>query len=180
MEPKYFKTSAAMRAWLHKNHAKESELVAGYFKKGTGKKSITWPESVDEALCFGWIDGIRKRIDEERYTVRFTPRRKGSTWSAVNVGRVRALEAEGRMTDAGRTAFAARTESRTAVYSFESFQKEFDGDLLEMLRSDEAAWRVWQSRTPSYRKTHVHWLMSAKRDDTRRRRMEKLIASLAG
>lgn len=167
-----------MRAWLERHHEKEDVLLVGYFKKGSGKASLTWPESVDEALCFGWIDGVRKRVDDERYTIRFTPRRRRSIWSAVNVGRVEALEAEGRMTDAGRTAFAARSESRTAVYSFESFPKEFEGELLDLLRSDTAAWEVWQSRTPSYRKTHVHWLISAKQDETRRRRMAKLIASL--
>lgn len=178
MNPTFFATPAALRAWLEKHHASVDVFWVGYYRKGSGTPSITWPESVDEALCYGWIDGIRKRVDDERYMVRFTPRRKRSIWSAVNVARVEVLEAEGRMTEAGRKAFAARSESRTAVYSFESFAKEFEGEMLALLKSDKKAWKAWQSRTPSFRKTHVHWLMTAKQDETRRRRMAKLIASL--
>lgn len=170
----FFGSAAEWRRWLEKNHAKADELVVGFWKKGTGKPSMTWSESVDEALCFGWIDAIRRRIDDESYSIRFTRRKPTSTWSLVNVAKVAELEAAGRMTDAGRAAFAQRRESRTGTYSFEQ-QGEIDFDDAP-LRADAAAWAYWSKAAPSYRKVCMHWVTSAKRPETRAKRMAELVA----
>ena len=178
MNPTFFATPAELRAWFASNHASTDVLWVGFHRKGTGLASITWPESVDEALCFGWIDGIRKRVDETSYMIRFTPRRKRSIWSAINVGRIAELEKQGRVTEAGRKAFEARLEARTAVYSFEQRGTELDGAYLKTLMANRAAWASWQGRTPSYRKTHSWWVVSAKKEETRQRRLAQLMASL--
>lgn len=178
MEPTYFATPAAFRTWLMKHHASVDVLLVGFFKKGSGTPSITWPESVDEALSFGWIDGVRKRVDDERYTIRFTPRRKRSIWSDVNIARVEVLEREGKMTDAGRRAFEARVEARSGVYAYEQRDQELSGEYLKTLKKNAAAWKAWQSRTPSFRRTHSWWVISAKQEGTRARRLEKLVESL--
>ncbi len=174
-EPKYFATTLELRRWFARHHAMRSELMLGYWKIGSGKTSVTWPESVDEALAVGWIDGVRKRLDDMRYVIRFTPRKATSIWSAVNIARVAALEADGRMTDAGRTAFAARRESKSGVYSFEQRSIELPHEYERMLRADRSAWADWQRRTPSYRKAAIWWVVSAKQEATRARRLAKLI-----
>jgi uncharacterized protein YdeI (YjbR/CyaY-like superfamily) len=174
----FFGSSAEWRAWLEQNHATADELVVGFWKKGTGKASITWSESVDEALCFGWIDAIRRRIDDDSYSIRFTRRKPTSTWSSVNVAKMAALEAAGRMTDAGRTAFAQRRESRTGTYSYEQGDIEIDFDD-SALRADSAAWDYWTKAAPSYRKVVRHWVTSAKRPETRVKRMAELVADCA-
>ena len=174
--PEFFTSSAKWRAWLEKNHATAGELVVGFWKKSTGKPSMTWSESVDEALCFGWIDGIRRRVDDESYSIRFTRRKPTSTWSAVNVGKMAALEADGRMTDAGRAAFAQRQESRTGTYSYEQGDIAFDETALQ---ADPAAWDYWSQAAPSYRKVAMHWVTSAKRPDTRAKRVAELVADCA-
>lgn len=179
MNPTFFETPAALRSWFEANHASVDLLWVGFRRKGSGLPSITWPESVDEALCFGWIDGVRKRVDDTSYMIRFTPRRKRSIWSAINVARVEELEREGRMSDAGRKAFEARLEARTAVYSFEQRGTELDGAYLKLLKANRKAWTAWQSKPPGYRKTHTWWVISAKKEETRQRRLALLIASLA-
>ena len=176
MTPRYFRSASELRRWLGAHHADTDELWIGYYKKGARKSGITYREAVDEALCFGWIDGIGRRIDDERRSIRFTPRRPGSIWSTVNVAKVERLEAEGRMTDAGRAAFAGRRADRTGVYSFEQ------GDIVldeEPLRSDPAAWAFWSAQPPSYQKIAAYWVTSAKRPETRAKRMAELVADSA-
>jgi uncharacterized protein YdeI (YjbR/CyaY-like superfamily) len=181
-DPVFFATGAEFRAWLAEHHDTAAELLVGFWKVGSGKPSMSWSESVDEALCFGWIDGVRRRRDEESYTIRFTARRAGSIWSAVNVAKVEALSKAGLMTPDGLAAFAARRADRTAVYSFEQ-----GGDVVLALGADEkarlrqvpGAWEHFAAQPGSYRRAVVHWLHSAKRDDTRTRRLEQLVADSA-
>ncbi len=179
MEPTFFSSASAFREWLEAHHATERELLVGFFKKGSGEPSMTWPESVDEALCFGWIDGVRKRIDDRSYTIRFTPRQPRSTWSKVNISRARELIEHGRMRPAGSAAFEARRENRSGVYSYEQRRPELEPPYDQLLRRDEAAWEFFQSQPPSYRKAVSWWIVSAKREDTRLRRLEKLRAHSA-
>lgn len=176
----FFATPAEWRRWLEKNHASATELSVGFYKKGSGRPSITWPEAVDEALCFGWIDGVRRTIDDESYRIRFTPRRARSIWSAVNVKRVAALQQEGRMTEAGLRAFGARSEARTAVYSFEQKRDPaFSAADAKRFRSNAAAWKFFQAQPPSYRRPATWWVISAKQEATRERRLATLIADSA-
>jgi uncharacterized protein YdeI (YjbR/CyaY-like superfamily) len=177
VEPTFFATPAEFRAWFEANHADTPELLVGYYKKGTGRPSITWPESVDEALCFGWIDGIRRRIDDESYSIRFTPRRPRSIWSAVNIRRAGELIEAGRMTPAGLAAFEARDDDRSAIYSYEQrFTAELDPEQEARLRADPEVWERFQSRSPSWRRAAIYWVTSAKKAETRERRLAKLIA----
>ncbi|MEI7645311.1 MAG: YdeI/OmpD-associated family protein [Chloroflexales bacterium] len=176
----FFATPSAFAAWLEQHHASAQELWVGYYKKGSGQPSITWPESVDEALCFGWIDGLRKSIDADRYRIRFTPRKPDSTWSAVNVARVAVLTAEGRMRPAGLRAFDARRPERTAIYSYEQrHEATFDAASEAQFRANESAWAFFTARPPSYRQAAIRWVMSAKKAETRQRRLETLIADSA-
>lgn len=175
-EPRFFRTASAFRRWLAKNHAGASELWVGYYKKGTGKPSITWPESVDEALCFGWIDGVRKSLDEERYMIRFSPRKPTSKWSVVNVKRAEELIRLGSMEQAGRKAFFRRDASRDAEYSYERESAELTPEQERRFRENERAWTFFQSQPPSYRKAAQGWVISAKREATRERRLAALIA----
>ncbi len=178
-EPTFFATPAEMRAWLAAHHAAVRELLVGFRKVGTGQSSITWPESVDEALCFGWIDGVRRRVDAESYTIRFTPRRAGSIWSAVNIGCVAVLQAAGRMQPAGLAAFAARKENKSGVYAYENRPAELPAPYLEILRANRAAWAFFEAQPPGYRRTAVWQIVSAKQEATQRRRLEKLVAASA-
>src|SRR2546423_5229286 len=166
-----FPSAAEFRAWLHEHHATESEAWIGYYKKGVPKQSITYPESVDEALSFGWIDGIGYRISDEVHATRFTPRTKRSTWSATNVRRVGELEAAGRMHPAGLAAFAARTENNTGIYSYENRPRELPTPYLASLKANAAAWRFWQAQTPGYRRAATWWVISAKQASTPDRRL---------
>ena len=176
--PAFYATPQEWRAWLEENHADAREHWVGFHKRGTGRPSITWPEAVDQALCFGWIDGVRKSVDGERYMIRFTPRKRGSRWSAVNVARVQELTAAGLMRPAGVTAFEARTEVGT--YSYEQRDEAaFDPERERRLRENAAAWEYFQSRPPWYRRTATHWVMSAKREETRDRRLARLIEDSA-
>lgn len=175
MPPIYFPTPAAFRAWLHANHASATELLVGYHKVGTGTPSITWTESVREALCFGWIDGIRRRVDEARYTIRFTPRKPRSIWSAVNVQHVKELIAAGLMQPAGLKAFEARKDAKTGVYSFEKDAVELPAEFIAIFRKRKQAWRWFEASAPSYRKAATWWVVSAKREATRERRLQMLI-----
>jgi uncharacterized protein YdeI (YjbR/CyaY-like superfamily) len=180
VEPTYFAGPAELRAWFEVHHEGCDELYVGYHRKGTGTPSITWPESVDEALCFGWIDGVRRGVDERRYMIRFTPRRKHSTWSAANIARARELIELGRMTPAGLRAFEARRADRSAIYSYEQRQDpQLSEEELERFRANAAAWAWFEARPPGYRRTATWWVVSAKRPDTRRRRLERLIEDSA-
>ena len=177
---RYFASATEWRAWLEEHHRVAAEVLVGFHKRGSGKPSLTWPESVDEALCFGWIDGVRKSVDDSRYTIRFTPRKPGSTWSAINVAKMKELEAAGRMTPAGRAAFERRREDRTAIYSYEQRQlAAFEPADERRFRANRKAWSFWQMQPPSYRKTATHWVTSAKRPETRDRRLAKLIEDSA-
>jgi uncharacterized protein YdeI (YjbR/CyaY-like superfamily) len=174
----FFRAPSDWRKWLEKNHARAGELWVGFYKKDSGKASITWPESVDEALCFGWIDGIRKKVDDISYKVRFTPRRPNSIWSAVNIGRVAALTAQGRMQPPGAAAFARREEQKSRRYSFENraTAKLSAGDQREF-RRDPPAWKFLNSQPPGYQRLAAWWVVSARRTETRRARLERLITA---
>ena len=180
MEARFFASPEEWRAWLEEHHDAEREVLVGYWKRGTGRPSLTWAQSVDEALCFGWIDGVRRRIDDERYSIRFTPRTARSRWSRVNVERVAELTDAGRMRPAGRAAFEARTEEGT--YSYEQQRDAALDEARERrLREDAAAWEFFGAQPPSYRRAAIHWVMSAKRESTRDRRLAQLIeCSAAG
>lgn len=179
MAPTFFPTPAHFRRWLERHHASKSELLVGFFKRGSGKPSITWPESVDEALCFGWIDGVRRKLDEESYTIRFTPRKKDSNWSAINIGRVAALREEGRMQAAGLAAFELRREDRSAIYAYENRPVDLDPESEKKLRANRKAWSFWLAQPPWYRRTVSYWVLSAKKEETRERRLAALIADSA-
>jgi uncharacterized protein YdeI (YjbR/CyaY-like superfamily) len=177
MNPTFFETAGAFRRWLKQHHKTEGELWVGFHKKGSGLPSMTWPESVDEALCFGWIDGIRKSIDKDRYMIRFTPRNAGSIWSAVNTKKAQALIDSGRMKPAGLRAFEARDPRKSGLYSFEQRkQVTLSAEAEQRFRDDKAAWSFFQSQPPGYRRTAVFWVMSAKQESTRARRLDLLIA----
>jgi uncharacterized protein YdeI (YjbR/CyaY-like superfamily) len=180
VEPIYFASPEEFRAWLEELHASESEVLVGYHRKGTGRPSMTWQQSVDEALCYGWIDGVRRGVDDERYSIRFTPRKATSTWSAVNIDRFQALEAEGRTRPAGHAAFAARREDRSRIYSYERREEaRFEEDEERRFRENAAAWAFWQARPPGYRRVATHWVISAKKPETRGRRLAQLIEDSA-
>jgi len=175
LSPKFFKSPSDFSKWLATNHAKEKELLVGFYKKNTGKPSITWPQSVDEALCFGWIDGIRRRVDEDSYSIRFTPRKTSSTWSAVNIRRAQELLRDGRMTVAGKKAFAARKENRSGIYSYEQKSAELVEPYAGKLRRNKAASKFFASQPASYRKAVNWWVVSAKQEQTRLKRLGQLI-----
>ena len=171
----FFATPADWRQWLAENHDKMTELWVGYYKKGSGKPSITWPESVAEALCYGWIDGLRKTIDDASYKIRFTPRRPDSNWSAVNVKMVADLTAEGRMEPAGIRAFEARKPNKTGIYSYEQERPTLDEASLAVLQANPAAWAFFQAQPAGYQRAVGHWVMEAKREETRLKRLATLI-----
>lgn len=176
MKPRFFATSAEFRKWLKANHAKADELLVGFYKKSTGKPSLTWEESVDEALCFGWIDSVRRSIDAESYTNRFTPRRPGSFWSNKNIANVQRLIKEGRMQPPGLKAYEARTAVRSGAYAFEQSQiAALSPALLKRFKANKSAWSFFNAQPPGYRKTIQHWIVSAKRDETQLKRLDRLI-----
>ncbi|HYU34776.1 MAG TPA: YdeI/OmpD-associated family protein [Thermoanaerobaculia bacterium] len=180
VQPHFFATPEDFRRWLAEHHASARELWVGFYKRGTGKPSITWPESVDEALCAGWIDGIRKRIDDESYVIRFTPRKASSTWSAVNIKRMAELIREGRVLPAGLTAFEKRSEKKSGIYSYEQRNEAALGEELEQkFREHKAAWEYFQAQPPWYRRTATYWVVSAKKEETRQRRLAVLIEASA-
>jgi uncharacterized protein YdeI (YjbR/CyaY-like superfamily) len=175
MKAKFFRTPADFRAWLEERHARSSELLVGFYKRESGKPSITWHESVGEALCFGWIDGVRRRVDEMSYTVRFTPRKPGSTWSTVNIERVKTLAAEGRMQPAGSRAYQARRSNKSGVYSYEQRPEQLVPPYAGMLARHPAAKKFFSAQAPSYRRAAIWWVISAKQEETRLRRAGTLI-----
>jgi uncharacterized protein YdeI (YjbR/CyaY-like superfamily) len=179
-EPIFFETPAAWRDWLATHHDAVSEVWVGFHKKATGRPSITWPESVEQALCFGWIDGVRRSAGPDAYLIRFTPRRPTSIWSAVNLATFADLERRGHVADAGRAAHARRRADRTAVYSFENrADARLEPEHEARLRADAAAWAYFTSRPPSYRTAATWWVISAKQASTRDRRLDRLIADSA-
>jgi uncharacterized protein YdeI (YjbR/CyaY-like superfamily) len=180
MKPRFFPTPEKFRAWLAANHAKAPELLVGFYKKDSGKPSIDWPQSVDEALCYGWIDGVRHSLGEVAYTIRFTPRRKGSIWSSINIRRVNVLKREGRMQPAGLAAFALRSRDRSAVYAYEqrasaSLSKEEE----RIFKANGIAWGYFSTLAPSYRHKALYWITSSRKPETRRSRLERIIAMAA-
>jgi uncharacterized protein YdeI (YjbR/CyaY-like superfamily) len=177
MEPTFFATPDDFRAWLQEHHETESELLVGFYKKGSGRPSITWPQSVDQALCFGWIDGVRRRIDDESYSIRFTPRKARSTWSAINVKRVGELTAAGLMRAVGVAAFERRSDDKTAIYAYEQRKTaKLDNEQERRFKADADAWTWFQGQPAGYRRTATYWVISAKKAETRQRRLERLIA----
>ena len=180
--PVFFETAAAFRRWLESNGESATELFVGFRKVGTGQPSLTWPESVNEALCFGWIDGVRKRIDERSYQIRFTPRRPDSIWSAINVAKVHALKAQGRMQRSGLAAYARRTPRKSSVYSYEQagpLQLNAE-EIREFKKKSAPGWRYFEASPPSYRKSILHWVTSARQPATRARRLAQLVAACLG
>ena len=174
-EPTYFETPEAFRAWLSANHESQTELLVGFHKVDTGKASITWPQSVEEALTFGWIDGVRKSLGPEGYTIRFTPRKPTSIWSSVNITMAERLIAEGRMTPAGQAAFDLRKAHRSSIYSYEKAAVKMPEEYLSQLRQSEVAWTFYQALSPGNKKLATHRVVDAKQETTRQRRIEKLI-----
>ena len=180
MDPTFFATPDAWRAWLARHHAKAEELWVGFHKRDTGRASITWPESVDQALCYGWIDGVRKSLGPESYAIRFTPRRQGSTWSKINLKRVGELEALGLMQPAGRAAYAARTAAKSGIYAYEQRdQARLTPEQERTFRRNRKAWGYFQDEASWYRRTATYWVVSAKREETRAKRLATLIADSA-
>ena len=179
MKAKFFRTPKDFEIWLEKNHATATELWVGFYRKDSGKPSITWPESVDQALCFGWIDGIRKRIDEISYQIRFTPRRRGSIWSAINIKRAEELVRQKQMRPTGLKAFAARIENKSGIYSYEQRSTELNQPYAKLLKKNKAAWNFFEQQPPFYRKMIGWWIISAKKEETRMARVAKLISESA-
>ena len=173
-DPTFFSTEADFRRWLERNHDKAGELLVGFWKKSSGKPSIDWPQARDQALCFGWIDGVRRSLGDEAYTIRFTPRREGSIWSKVNVERFAALKAAGHMTAAGERAYE-ENKGKSGVYAYEKPLTQLSADDEARFRKNNAAWADWEKRPPGYRKVVLHWVTSAKKPETRARRLGILI-----
>jgi uncharacterized protein YdeI (YjbR/CyaY-like superfamily) len=180
MDAEFFDTPADLRAWFEKHHETAPELFVGYWKKGTGGTGVGHPEAIEQALCFGWIDSVARRIDEQRYQVRFTPRRKGSVWSAVNIAKIAELTERGLMRPAGTRAYEMRKPDQVGVYSYEQPEAvRFDAAQTARLQADEAAWEWFSKQPPGYRRSATHWVMTAKRPETRERRLAQLIADSA-
>ncbi len=178
--PRFFANAAAFRTWLEAHCASEAELLVGFHKLDSGKPSMSWPESVDEALCFGWIDGVRKRIDDLSYSIRFTPRKATSIWSAVNIAKIEKLQAEGKMTTAGTKAFAHRQEHKSKVYAYEqSATAELSPEELQTFKRDAQAWAFFEATPPSYKRVILHWITSAKKAETRATRFSSLFKACA-
>lgn len=176
MEPRFFETPAELRRWFEKNHANQTELMLGLYKVHAAERGVTYQQALDEALCFGWIDGVRYGRDDDTLKIRFTPRKAKSIWSQVNVGKVKKLLAEGRMTPAGLAAYEARDPARMNRYSFENAARELPPEFAKRFKANEAAWKYFETVRPSYRKTAIHWVTSAKKEETRAKRLAELIA----
>jgi uncharacterized protein YdeI (YjbR/CyaY-like superfamily) len=176
----FFETPADFRAWLEQHHETEAELLVGFYKKGSGRPSITWPESVDQALCFGWIDGVRRGIDDESYTIRFTPRKPTSNWSSVNIARVAELTGQGLMAPPGLAAFERRRADRSGIYAYERREEaRFDPDQQREFEAQPDAWAFFSEQPRGYRQQATHWVISAKREETRAKRLATLIEDSA-
>jgi uncharacterized protein YdeI (YjbR/CyaY-like superfamily) len=176
MTPIFFPAQNTFREWLEKNHDKQTELLVGFYKVNSGKPSMNWSQSVDEALCFGWIDGVRRSVDADSYSIRFTPRKPTSIWSAVNIAKVAELTEKGLMQPAGIAAFEKRQATKSKVYAYESETKTLSGEFEEKFKANKTAWNFFTKQAPSYQKTMIHWIMTAKQDATKLARLEKTIA----
>lgn len=176
MTPTFFAQQSEFRKWLEKNHKKETELLVCYYKVDSGKPSMTWTQSVDQALCFGWIDGVRKSIDNISYFIRFTPRKSSSIWSAVNIKKVAELTQQGLMQPAGLVSFELRKENKSKIYSYENIEVKFSDGFEKLFKANKKAWEFFLSLAPSYRKLSTNWVMSAKQEATRIKRLNELIA----
>jgi uncharacterized protein YdeI (YjbR/CyaY-like superfamily) len=177
--PVFFASAADWRAWLAAHHDTEDECLVGFVKATTGDANMSWSESVDQALCFGWIDGVRRRIDDRTYSIRFTPRKPGSTWSAINVAKIARLRSSGELTAAGEHAFAKRSDAKTAIYAYERGAAEFSVAESEQFRANRVAWSFFSDQAAWYRRNATHWVVGAKREDTRARRFAQLVADSA-
>ena len=177
MKPRFFSSPDQFRTWLERNHDRETELLVGFHKKSSGKKSITYAEALDEALCFGWIDGVRKNVDETSYTIRFTPRKSRSIWSLVNVNHVERLKKEGRMQPPGLEAYDRRDPKRTGIYAFENRPRELSPAYEKMFRQNAKAWKFFEQEPPGLKRTIIFWVMGAKKEETQLRRLKQLIES---
>ena len=175
MSATFFANSGDFRDLLQKNHLSATELLVGFYKVGSGRESMTWPESVDEALCFGWIDGVRRRIDDESYSIRFTPRKSTSIWSAVNINKVDGLVKSGRMQPAGLAAFEKRTENNSKIYAYENASIKLSAEFENIFRANKTAWDFFTLQAPSYQKTVLHRIMNAKQEKTRLSRLGQAI-----
>ncbi len=173
----FFENQYKFREWLENNHDKVSELIVGIYKVDSGKSSMSWSESVDQALCFGWIDGVRNTINKESYSIRFTPRKPNSIWSAINIKKVEALTNAGLMKPEGLKAFVLRKDEKSKIYSHETEIIEFSTDFIHQFKQNKIAWEFFQKQPPSYRKVMTHWIMSAKQEKTRQSRLEKTITA---
>ncbi|HLP11556.1 MAG TPA: YdeI/OmpD-associated family protein [Flavobacteriales bacterium] len=176
MKPTFFKNQQEFRKWLEKNHAKKTELIVGFHKVDTGKPSMTWSQSVDQALCFGWIDGVRRSVDKDSYCIRFTPRKPTSIWSAINIKKVAELKKQGLMHESGLTAFSKLKAHKSNVYSFEQKEVKFIPAYEKLFKANKKAWNYFQALAPGYKKTSVHHVMSAKQEATQLKRLKALIA----
>jgi len=175
MKPIFFSTQSEFRLWLDKNHESETELLVGFYKVDSGKQSMTWSQSVDQAICYGWIDGVRKSIDEESYCIRFTPRKCTSIWSAINIEKFEALMQAGLMKPEGIKAFSSRTEEKSKIYAYENEPTKLDTEYERQFKSNKSAWDFFINQSTSYKNTMIHWIMSAKQEKTRLSRLEKTI-----
>jgi uncharacterized protein YdeI (YjbR/CyaY-like superfamily) len=176
MRRRFFPTPSKFRAWLQQHHAQSRELWVGFYKKDSGKPSITWPQAVDQALCFGWIDGVRKSLDAASYVIRFTPRKSNSTWSAVNIARAKELASQGVMSPAGLKAFENRSDEKSAIYSCEQRKSaQLEDSQEQKFRANQRAWDFFQTQPPWYRRTATFWVISAKKEETREKRLAILI-----
>lgn len=175
MKPIFFTTPLEFRKWLTENHQTATEILVGFYKVHSGKPSITWPQSVDQALCFGWIDGVRKSINSESYCIRFTPRKPSSIWSTVNIKKVEELTKQGLMQQAGHEAFAKRKEEKSKIYSFETDVKKLSNDFEKQFKANKVAWEFFIKQAASYQKAVIHWIVTAKQEKTQQNRLEKVI-----
>ena len=179
MKPIFFATPREWRAWLEKNHDSKNEVLVGFHRKSSGRPTMTWSEAVDQALCFGWIDGVRRSVDETSYYNRFTPRRPNSNWSAINIKKVEQLTKKGLMHPAGLAAFERLSDKRSKTYSYERANAQLDEAYEKRFRANKEAWAFWESQPPGYRKVATWWVISAKREETRERRLATLIEDSA-
>lgn len=179
MEPTFFADQEEFREWLEENSETAGELLVGFYKVGSGRPSMTWPESVDQALCFGWIDGVRKRYDDDSYTIRFSPRRPTSIWSRINIDKAEKLIDAGLMKPAGLAAFKRRSDDRSRIYEYENTPKQFSPEIEKTFRANKKAWEFLTSQAPSYQRLIIHYIMSAKQEKTRLSRLEKAMTASA-
>lgn len=177
MTPIFFPTPSDFRKWLDKNHKTQKELIVGFYKVGTKKPSMTWSESVDQALCYGWIDSVRRSVDDQSYCIRFTPRNPKSIWSAINIAKIEALSKQGLMKPAGLEIYEKRKDNKSKIYAYEQELKRFSATFEKQFKANKKAWKFFISQAPSYQKTAIHIVMTAKQETTKIKRLQELIES---